>query len=73
MATEFYEQYQGLFVFSSLAAFFEKMRNQRNSSRENINELNNKKSVGEEEQLNNNSGVLNGIKSTYCQVNSFKS
>ncbi|KAL2464669.1 Uncharacterized protein Fot_52625 [Forsythia ovata] len=59
-------------VFSSSAALFEKLRNQRNSSREN-NELNNKKSVGEEEQLYNNSGVLNIIKSTYSQVNSFRS
>ncbi|CAI9779478.1 unnamed protein product [Fraxinus pennsylvanica] len=60
-------------VFSSSAALFEKLRNQRTSSRENLNELNNKKSVGEEEQLNNNRGMLNTIKSTYSQVNSFGS
>lgn len=59
-------------VFSSSAALFEKLKNQRNSSRENLNELNNQKSVDEEEQLNNNSGMLNRIKSTFSQVNSFR-
>ncbi|KAK6151298.1 hypothetical protein DH2020_013933 [Rehmannia glutinosa] len=50
-------------VFSSSAALFEKLRNQRNNPKESQYESNNE---------NNPSGVLNRIKSTYSRVYSFR-
>ncbi|KAI3446472.1 hypothetical protein Pfo_003137 [Paulownia fortunei] len=58
-------------VFSSSAALFEKLRNQR-SPKENHDELNNVKVSGDGEQRDNTSGVLNRIKSTYSRVYSFR-
>ncbi|KAI3472191.1 hypothetical protein Pfo_029679 [Paulownia fortunei] len=60
-------------VFSSSAALFEKLRNQRNYSKENLYELNKEKVSGDVEQRNNISGVLNRVKSTYSRVYSFRS
>ncbi|XP_073067121.1 protein SEMI-ROLLED LEAF 2-like isoform X2 [Primulina eburnea] len=51
-------------VFSSSAVLFEKLRNKRSISRENLNEIN-KKSFGDGEHRNNTNGVFNKIKSTY--------
>jgi len=59
-------------VFSSSAALFEKLSDQK-SSRENLNELNNEKSLGEGEQRSNPSGMFDRIKSTYSQAYSFGS
>lgn len=55
-------------VFSSSAALFEKLRNEKSSSRENINQENSVKVFSEGEERNNNSGMLNRIKSTYSRV-----
>lgn len=60
-------------VFSSSAALFEKLSDQKSSLRENLNELNNENFLGEGEQRNNPSGMFDRIKSTYSQVYSFRS
>ncbi|CAA2988360.1 Hypothetical predicted protein [Olea europaea subsp. europaea] len=60
-------------VFSSSAALFEKLSDQKISSWENFNELNNEKSLGEGEQRNNPSGMLDRVKSTYSRAYSFRS
>ncbi|KAG8367897.1 hypothetical protein BUALT_Bualt16G0120500 [Buddleja alternifolia] len=60
-------------VFSSSAALFEKLRNQRTSSKENLYELSNEKGSGDSEQKDNTSGVMDRIKSTYSRVYSFRS
>ncbi|XP_047330036.1 protein SEMI-ROLLED LEAF 2-like isoform X2 [Impatiens glandulifera] len=54
-------------VFSSSAALFRKLRNDRSSSRGG-GSLDNNDKVAREEHQNNNSGVLNRIKSTYSRV-----
>lgn len=59
-------------VFSSSAALFEKLRQEKCSSKENIC-LDDKDIIAEEaETTNNNSGILNRLKSTYSRVNSVK-
>ncbi|KAK6124840.1 hypothetical protein DH2020_041416 [Rehmannia glutinosa] len=60
-------------VFSSSAALFEKLKNQRNRSRENLCELNKEKVSVDVEQGNGMSGVLNRVKSTYSRVYSIRS
>ncbi|XP_012828031.1 PREDICTED: protein EFR3 homolog cmp44E-like [Erythranthe guttata] len=56
-------------VFSSSAALFEKLRNQRN----NLVELNKQKASDENNNNNNNtSGVMNRIKSTYSRAYSIR-
>ncbi|KAK6127353.1 hypothetical protein DH2020_038896 [Rehmannia glutinosa] len=55
--------FENSLVFSSSAALFEKLRNQRNNPKESQYESNNE---------NNPSGVLNRIKSTYSRVYSFR-
>ncbi|GMP97421.1 hypothetical protein CsSME_00045681 [Camellia sinensis var. sinensis] len=60
-------------VFSSSAALFEKLRNEKSTTKETVSLNNKEKLVGEEQQGNNNSGMLNRIKSTYSQVYSIKS
>ncbi|PIN06737.1 putative transmembrane protein cmp44E [Handroanthus impetiginosus] len=59
-------------VFSSSAALFEKLRNQRNHSKESFFELNKEKVSADVEQKNNTSGVLNRIKSSYSRVYSLR-
>nr|GMD42926.1 protein EFR3 homolog B isoform X1 [Ipomoea batatas] len=58
-------------VFSSSAALFGKLGNQRFPS-ENVNHENKEKPFGEEDEKNNNSGMLNRIKSTYSRAYSTK-
>ncbi|XP_073149790.1 protein SEMI-ROLLED LEAF 2 isoform X2 [Henckelia pumila] len=58
-------------VFSSSAVLFEKLRNKRSSSRENLNEIN-EKGFGDGEHRNNTNGVFNKIKSTYSRVYSLR-
>ncbi|CAL5420850.1 unnamed protein product [Camellia sinensis] len=60
-------------VFSSSAALFGKMGNERSSAKENVSLDNKEKLVTEGQQTNNNSGMLNRIKSTYSRVYSIKS
>ncbi|GLT96039.1 hypothetical protein SLE2022_136880 [Rubroshorea leprosula] len=55
-------------VFSSSAALFEKLREERSSSRENIVQENKATFVSEEELKNNNSGFLNRLRSSYSQA-----
>ncbi|KAL6957649.1 hypothetical protein U1Q18_040438 [Sarracenia purpurea var. burkii] len=59
-------------VFSSSAALFEKLRNERSFSRENATLDNKEKSVNEGQQRNGNDGMLNRIKYTYSRVYSTK-
>lgn len=60
-------------VFSSSAALFEKLRQEKCSSRENPS-LDDKDSIAEEvETTNSNDGMLNRLKSTYSRVYSMKS
>ncbi|KAL8494007.1 hypothetical protein ACS0TY_024982 [Phlomoides rotata] len=59
-------------VFSSSAALFEKLKNQRHN-KEIPSELNNERFSGEIEQRNGKGGVLNKIKSSYSRVYSFRS
>lgn len=59
-------------VFSSSAALFEKLKNQRHN-KETPCEVNNERFSGEIEQRNGKSGVLNKIKSSYSRVYSFRS
>ncbi|XP_019186681.1 PREDICTED: uncharacterized protein LOC109181388 isoform X2 [Ipomoea nil] len=58
-------------VFSSSAALFGKLGNQRFPS-ENVNHENKEKPFAEEDERNNNSGMLNRIKSTYSRAYSTK-
>nr|GMD41751.1 protein EFR3 homolog B isoform X1 [Ipomoea batatas] len=58
-------------VFSSSAALFGKLGNQRFPS-ENVNHENKEKPFAEEDEKNNNSGMLNRIKSTYSRAYSTK-
>ncbi|KAL3632475.1 hypothetical protein CASFOL_025459 [Castilleja foliolosa] len=60
-------------VFSSSAALFEKLKKQRNNSKENLSELNKEKSVEDAEQRNNMNGVFNRVRSSYSRVYSFRS
>lgn len=55
-------------VFSSSAALFEKLRREKSSSRENVNLESKEKKFSEEEKRNNNSGMLNRIRSTYSRA-----
>lgn len=55
-------------VFSSSAALFEKLRIEKSSSRENVNLESKEKFFSEEEKRNNNSGMLNRIRSTYSRA-----
>ena len=59
-------------VFSSSAALFEKLKNQRHN-KETPREVKNEKFSGEIEHRNGRSGVLNKIKSSYSRVSSFRS
>ncbi|GFY96226.1 Uncharacterized protein Acr_11g0005320 [Actinidia rufa] len=59
-------------VFSSSAALFQKLRNDRSSSRENADQENKEKLVTEGQQRNDNNGMLNRIKSTYSRVYSIR-
>ncbi|PSS01816.1 Protein EFR3 B like [Actinidia chinensis var. chinensis] len=59
-------------VFSSSAALFQKLRNDRSSSRENADQENKEKFVTEGQQRNDNNGMLNRIKSTYSRVYSIR-
>ncbi|KZV15899.1 hypothetical protein F511_14538 [Dorcoceras hygrometricum] len=59
-------------VFSSSAVLFEKLRNKRSISRENLNEMNSAKSFDDGEHKNNTNGVFNKIKSTYSRVYSLR-
>lgn len=60
-------------VFSSSAALFEKLRNEKSSSRENTTLENKQKLVTEGQQENGNDGILNRIKSAYNRGYSMKS
>ncbi|GFP92232.1 protein efr3 homolog b [Phtheirospermum japonicum] len=61
-------------VFSSSAALFEKLKKQRNNSKENLSELNKDKVSGDDaEQKNNMNGVLNRVRTSYSRVYSFRS
>ncbi|KAK4412963.1 protein SEMI-ROLLED LEAF 2 [Sesamum alatum] len=60
-------------VFSSSAALFDKMRNQRNNCKGNLYELNKEKVPSDTELRQNASGPLDQIKSTYSRRFSFKS
>ncbi|KAL6505973.1 hypothetical protein OROHE_022692 [Orobanche hederae] len=60
-------------VFSSSAALFEKLKKQRNNSKENVLDSNKEKVSGDVEQKNNGIGVLNRVRSTYSRVYSFRS
>lgn len=60
-------------VFSSSAALFEKLRNEKSSSRENVTQENKQKLVTEGQQQNGNAGMLDRIKSAYSQSYSVKS
>ncbi|KAI8562205.1 hypothetical protein RHMOL_Rhmol03G0016500 [Rhododendron molle] len=60
-------------VFSSSAALFEKLRNEKSSSRENVTQENKQNLVTEGQQQNNNDGMLNRIKSAYSRGYSMKS
>ncbi|KAK3011819.1 hypothetical protein RJ639_010626 [Escallonia herrerae] len=55
-------------VFSSSAALFEKLRNDRYTSKDNLGPENKETPFGEGEQENNSSGMLNRIRSTYSRV-----
>ncbi|XP_059668417.1 protein SEMI-ROLLED LEAF 2 isoform X2 [Cornus florida] len=59
-------------VFSSSAAIFEKLRNERSSSRKIVSQDNKEIVVTEGEQRNNTNGMLNRIKSTYSRTYTFK-
>ncbi|GKV25742.1 hypothetical protein SLEP1_g35137 [Rubroshorea leprosula] len=59
-------------VFSSSAALFEMLREEKSFSRENIVLENNGSSASEREPQNNNSGLLNRLKSSYSQAYSVK-
>ncbi|XP_052176294.1 protein SEMI-ROLLED LEAF 2 isoform X2 [Diospyros lotus] len=59
-------------VFSSSAALFEKLRNERSSSRENVSLGDKEKLVTEGQQRDSNNGMLNRIKSTYSRVYSIR-
>lgn len=59
-------------VFSSSAALFEKLKNQRHN-KEPPREVINERFSGEIEQRNGRSGVLNKIKSSYSRVSSIRS
>ncbi|KAH6818785.1 hypothetical protein C2S51_002388 [Perilla frutescens var. frutescens] len=59
-------------VFSSSAALFDKLKNQRIKSRETPCEVNKEKSLGDIGQGNSTSGVFNRIKSSYSQAQSFR-
>lgn len=60
-------------VFSSSAALFEKLRNEKSSSRENVTQENKQNLVTEGQQQNGNNGMLNRIKSAYSRGYSMKS
>ncbi|KAF7148752.1 hypothetical protein RHSIM_Rhsim03G0019100 [Rhododendron simsii] len=60
-------------VFSSSAALFEKLRNEKSSSRENVTQENKQSLVTEGQQQNGNDGMLNRIKSAYSRGYSVKS
>ncbi|KAL6530459.1 hypothetical protein OROMI_028348 [Orobanche minor] len=60
-------------VFSSSAALFEKLKKQKNNSKENVLDSNKEKVSGDVEQKNNGIGVLNRVRSTYSRVYSFRS
>lgn len=57
-------------VFSSSAALFEKLKKQRNNSKENLHELNKEKVP---DDVNSTSGVFNRIKSSYSRTYSIRS
>ncbi|KAM7530084.1 hypothetical protein LguiB_033494 [Lonicera macranthoides] len=59
-------------VFSSSAALFDKLRTERSSSRESINLDSKENNLIEGEQMNNNSGMMNRIMSTYSRAYSLK-
>ncbi|XAR69461.1 hypothetical protein NMG60_11001045 [Bertholletia excelsa] len=59
-------------VFSSSAALFGKLRYNRSFTKSNVDLVNKGKQANEEQQRNNNSGMLNKIKSTYSRVYSTK-
>ncbi|KAL6523251.1 hypothetical protein OROGR_016854 [Orobanche gracilis] len=60
-------------VFSSSAALFEKLKKQRNNSKENVLDLNKENVSGDTEQKNNPIGFLNRVRSTYSRVYSLRS
>ncbi|XP_073306164.1 protein SEMI-ROLLED LEAF 2-like isoform X1 [Primulina huaijiensis] len=60
-------------VFSSSAVLFEKLRNKRSISRENLTEISNENFFGDVEHRNNTNGMFNKIKSTYSRVYSLRS
>ncbi|KAG5555681.1 hypothetical protein RHGRI_006358 [Rhododendron griersonianum] len=60
-------------VFSSSAALFDKLRNEKSSSRENVTQENKQNLVTEGQQQNGNDGMLNRIKSAYSRGYSMKS
>ncbi|KAL3637239.1 hypothetical protein CASFOL_019538 [Castilleja foliolosa] len=55
-------------VFSSSAALFDKIKKQRNNSKQNLSELNKDKVSGDDKN-----GVLNRVRSSYSRVYSFRS
>ncbi|KAJ7972220.1 ARM repeat superfamily protein [Quillaja saponaria] len=59
-------------VFSSSAALFDKLRNEKFSLRENGQHDNKQNVASEGEPANTNSGILNRLKSTYSRVYSVK-
>lgn len=60
-------------VFSSSAALFEKLRKEKSSSKENLNQEINENVISEGETRNINGGFLNKMKSSYSRVYSIKS
>ncbi|KAJ7976793.1 ARM repeat superfamily protein [Quillaja saponaria] len=59
-------------VFSSSAELFGKLRNEKFSSRENVQQDNKQNVACESEQASTDSGILNRLKSTYSRVYSVK-
>ena len=59
-------------IFSSSAILFDKLRTERSSSRESINLESKENILIEGEQMNNNSGMMNRIMSTYSRAYSLK-
>ncbi|XAR68529.1 hypothetical protein NMG60_11003677 [Bertholletia excelsa] len=59
-------------VFSSSAALFQKLRNEKSSTRESVTMDNRERPLIEEQQTNNTGGILNKIKSSYSRTYSTK-
>lgn len=59
-------------VFSSSAALFEKLKNEKFSSRENVSQDSKENGANEEEPRNTDNGMLNRLKSSYTRVYSMK-